>query len=156
MSPSGLLVVVAPTRAEQMRLLGELPEDTPVLVVPTEAQAQAVLRALGGERARVIRTAAVLVVVPDERAVCFADRRVRLTPLEFALLQVLLQDRDRVWSMSELAHEVWSTGWVGDGAQVRAVIKRLRRKLGEAQAPVLVENVRAAGFRLVDRDDVVA
>ena len=44
-----------------------------------------------------------------------------------------------------------ATGFVGDGAQVRAVVKRLRRKLAEAQAPVMVETVRGSGFRLAAR-----
>ena len=45
-----------------------------------------------------------------------------LTPLEFALLQTLSLDQTRVWSFAELSRRVWATGFVGDGAQVRAVV----------------------------------
>ncbi|WP_131103495.1 winged helix-turn-helix domain-containing protein [Ornithinimicrobium sufpigmenti] len=87
-----------------------------------------------------------------ERTVSWAGgHSVRLTPLEFALLQTLISDQGRVWSFAELSTKVWATGFVGDGAQVRAVVKRLRRKLGEAQAPVMVETVRGSGFRLASR-----
>ncbi|QFG67606.1 winged helix family transcriptional regulator [Ornithinimicrobium pratense] len=141
-----LVVIIATSRAEQQRLLAALPEDVAVLVTTTAEQAEELLQTLPAspcpEPGLTVRTA--------ERTVCWGgERSVRLTPLEFALLQTLSLDQARVWSFAELSRRVWATGLVGDGAQVRAVVKRLRRKLAEAQAPVLVETVRGAGFRLV-------
>lgn len=141
-----LVVIIAADRAEQQRLLASVPEDVPVLVTTSIEQAEELLHTLPAAAAPpiwpTVRTA--------ERTVCWGDGcSVRLTPLEFALLQALSREPGRVWSFPELTREVWATGFVGDGAQVRAVVKRLRRKLAEVQAPVLVETVRAAGFRLV-------
>lgn len=144
----GLVVIVAGDRTEQQRLLASVPEGVPVLVTASTEEASALLPSL------------VLPGSPDpgptvraaERSVSWtAGTSVRLTPLEFALLQTLGLQEGRVWSFLELSQRVWATGFVGDGAQVRAVVKRLRRKLADAQAPVLVETVRGCGFRLAPR-----
>lgn len=146
-SPS-LVVIIAGSREEQQRLLAAVPEDVPVLVTASAEQAEELLHTLPAATAPPSRP----MVQTAERTVCWGDGcSVRLTPLEFALLQALSLEPGRVWSFPELTQKVWATGFVGDGAQVRAVVKRLRRKLAEAQAPVLVETVRAAGFRLVPR-----
>lgn len=143
-----MVVIIAACRAEQQRLLASVPEDVPVLVTTSAEQAEELLHTLPAGP----DPAPGLTVRAAERTVCWGgDRSVRLTPLEFALLQTLSQDQSRVWSFPELSRRVWATGFVGDGAQVRAVVKRLRRKLAEAQAPVLVETVRGAGFRLATR-----
>lgn len=143
-----LVVIIAASRAEQQRLLLALPEDVAVLVTTSPEQAEELLHTLPASSVPEPR----LMVQTSERTVSWGgERSVRLTPLEFALLQTLSLDQTRVWSFAELSRRVWATGFVGDGAQVRAVVKRLRRKLTEAQAPVLVETVRGAGFRLVAR-----
>lgn len=143
----GVVVIVAASRAEQQRLLAGLPEDVPVLVAASTEQAEELLRALPAPRWPGLGIA----VRSEERTVASGDRSVRLTPLEFALLRTLLTEPGRVCSFTELSRRVWATGFVGDGAQVRAVVKRLRHKLAQVQAPVLVETVRGAGFRIVTR-----
>lgn len=179
-SAPSFVVLVAPSRQEQQRLLAGLPDDVPVLLVRSPEQAQRVLgqplapsptrpapgaSADAGPGAPVGGTPRLLAAVTGseplvraafqvrvaERSVCVGDRTVRLTPLEFGMLRVLGSEPRRVWSFEELSRAVWSTGLVGDGAQVRAVVKRLRRKLIDAEAPVVIETVRSAGFRLVDR-----
>lgn len=144
---TSMVVIVASTRAEQQRLLATVPVDVAVLITPTRELAEEVLHTLPAVPEHP-PAGTPLTVVADERMVCVGDRRVRLTPLEFAMLRVLTSDPAHVWSFPELARRVWATGYVGDGAQVRAVVKRLRRKLAEAEAPVLIETVRGAGFRL--------
>lgn len=140
-----LVVIIASSRAEQQRLLASVPEDVPVLVTASAEEAAALMPTLtvppGPAPGPTVR--------PAERSVSWrTGSSVRLTPLEFALLRTLSLEQGRVWSFVELSHRVWETGFVGDGAQVRAVVKRLRRKLADAQAPVMVETVRGAGFRL--------
>ena len=143
-----LVVIIASSRAEQRRLLASVPEDVPVLVTTSREQAETLLHTLSAAPL----PASEPTVRAAERTVCWAGgNSVQLTPLEFALLQTLISEQGRVWSFPELSRRVWATGFVGDGAQVRAVVKRLRRKLTDAQAPVLVETVRGAGFRLAPR-----
>jgi hypothetical protein len=144
-APAGLVVIVSPCREEQARLIAGLPPDVAVLLAPTLEHAEALLHTLPPSTADATLGCTLR---PDERTVTFGDRFVRLTPLEFSMLRALASEPGRVWTFPELARTVWATGYVGDGAQVRAVVKRLRRKLAEAEAPVCVETVRAAGLRL--------
>lgn len=144
-TPASLVVIVSPSREEQARLIGSLPPDVAVLLAPTAEHAEELLHTLQLSRPEPTLGCTLR---PDERTVTFGDRFVRLTPLEFSMLRALASEPGRVWTFAELARTVWATGYVGDGAQVRAVVKRLRRKLAEADAPVCVETVRAAGLRL--------
>ena len=143
--PTSLVVIVSPCPAERERLAATLPPDVRVLLAPTIQHAEAALQSLPVGDGLGCR------LLDDERAVVFGAGSVRLTPLEFSMLRVLASEPGRVFSFVDLAQAVWATGFVGDGAQVRAVVKRLRRKLGEADAPILVETVRAAGLRLTRR-----
>nr|WP_281496866.1 winged helix-turn-helix domain-containing protein [Ornithinimicrobium sp. F0845] len=85
-------------------------------------------------------------LLPDGALV--AETEVSLTPLEHAMLQCLLSPPGSVWSLLALSERVWGTSFVGDGSQVRAVLKRLRRKLLAAGADLQIESVRGRGLRV--------
>lgn len=143
--PASLVVIVSPCEAERARLAATLPPDVTVLQAASIQHAEEALQALPAGHDLGCR------LLDDQRTVVFGAGSVRLTPLEYSMLRVLAAEPGRVFSFADLSRAVWSTGFVGDGAQVRAVLKRLRRKLGEAGAPVRVETVRAAGLRLARR-----
>lgn len=140
--PASMVVIVSPCEAERARLAASLPPDVTVLQAPSIQHAEEALRALPDDGDLGYR------LLDDQRTVVFGAGSVRLTPLEYSLLRVLASEPGRVFSFVDLSRAVWSTGFVGDGSQVRAVLKRLRRKLGDAGAPIHVETVRAAGLRL--------
>lgn len=150
----GLVVVVSGDPAERQRLIASLPPDVTVVVAPTREAALAVLSGSGSPEEATATVGVREVGDPTyflesaTREVRVGERKVHLTPLEFSMLRVLASEPGRVWSFSELSVRVWATGYVGGGDQVRAVVKRLRRKLGEAQIPVHIETVRGMGLRL--------
>jgi DNA-binding winged helix-turn-helix (wHTH) protein len=72
--------------------------------------------------------------------------RVALTPLEFGLFRHLRDRAGRNVSRGELLHEVWHTDFTGGSNVVDAVVRSLRRKLGDEA--VVVETVRGRGYRL--------
>ena len=76
---------------------------------------------------------------------------VYLTPLEYNLLSYLLQHAGRVVTFDELLDAVWDyPPEVGDPAQVRNAMKRLRAKLkDEADDPRYIATVRGIGYRWV-------
>lgn len=148
-SSQSLVVIVSPCPLERARLVAALPPDVTVLVAPTVERAEEALQTMTTDHDLGCR------LLDDQRAVSFGASSVRLTPLEFSMLRALASEPGRVFSFEDLSQAVWSTGFVGDGAQVRAVVKRLRRKLLEAGAPVGVETVRAAGLRLSRRSAAV-
>ena len=68
----------------------------------------------------------------ERRRVTVAGREVALTATEYELLRVLSVKPGRVWSYEALLGEVWGEGDKADQARVRAIVKKLRRKLAAA------------------------
>ena len=85
----------------------------------------------------------------ERRRVTVAGREVPLTATEYNLLRVLSVRPGRVWSYEALLREVWGEGDKADQARVRAIVKKLRRKLGDA-APGRgwVLNMRGVGYQM--------
>jgi DNA-binding response OmpR family regulator len=80
------------------------------------------------------------------RRVAFrGNRRLLLSPKEFALLEYLLAADGRVISAEELLARVWDEAADPFTSTVKTTIGRLRAKLGE---PSVIETVREAGYRI--------
>lgn len=74
----------------------------------------------------------------------------RLTPKEFAILELLLRNGRRVLSRSFMLSSIWSMQSPPDEETVKAHIKSLRHKLKAAGAPKsLIETVHSVGYRLL-------
>jgi DNA-binding response OmpR family regulator len=82
---------------------------------------------------------------PARRVAFRGDRRLSLTPKEFALLECLLAAGGRVISAEELLARVWDEEANPFTTTVKTTIGRLRAKLGE---PPAIETVREAGYRI--------
>jgi DNA-binding response OmpR family regulator len=86
------------------------------------------------------------VTLDSSRRVAFrGDRRLLLTPKEFALLEYLLAADGRVISAEELLARVWDEAADPFTSTVKTTIGRLRGKLGD---PPVIETVREAGYRI--------
>ncbi len=86
----------------------------------------------------------------DARRVTVAGRQVDLTATEYQLLRVLSMNAGRVLTFDSLLRQAWrGRKSAGDPKLVRAVVKRLRRKLGDdATNPTYVRNERGVGYRM--------
>jgi DNA-binding response OmpR family regulator len=82
---------------------------------------------------------------PARRVAFRGDRRLLLSPKEFALLEFLLAADGRVISAEELLARVWDEAADPFTSTVKTTIGRLRAKLGE---PPVIETVREAGYRI--------
>lgn len=71
--------------------------------------------------------------------------RIELTPKEFDLLAILLENKGKVLSRAELLEKVWEVAYIGDTRTVDIHIQRLRRKLG---ADKLIETVFGVGYKI--------
>ena len=93
----------------------------------------------------------------DERRVTVAGRSVELTATEYELLRVLSVNAGRVMTYDALLRQAWGgrDRGSGDSKLVRAVVKRLRRKLGDDAAdPAYVLNARGVGYRMPRPSDL--
>ncbi|MDF0749163.1 winged helix-turn-helix domain-containing protein [Marinobacter sp. 71-i] len=87
---------------------------------------------------------------PDARELVLDEGRVTLTPLEFGVMRYLVARQGKAVSRSELLRDVWGTRYEGGSNVVDAVVRTLRRKLGNRATRV--ETVTGFGYRLRSRD----
>jgi len=73
------------------------------------------------------------------------EQEIELTPLEFRLLEVLIDRRGRAQSRRQLLQAVWDTNAAIETRTVDMHVARLRSKLGPAGD--LIETVRGVGYR---------
>jgi len=64
-----------------------------------------------------------------QRKVTVNGKRVKLTPIEFRLLALLLQNSGRIMTHQQLLEKVWGWEYVDDLDYVRIYISHLRRKI---------------------------
>lgn len=120
--PFGLRELVARINAV-MRRVGDVPDDD----APDE------------------RTAGPLVVSMRTHRVTMGDDELHLTPREFDILAMLIEDPGAVVSRDDLLRRLWGTTWAVQTKAIDVHVSSLRRKLGD---PSWVETVRGVGFRL--------
>jgi DNA-binding response OmpR family regulator len=90
-----------------------------------------------------------LVIDIAAHTVTVAGQPVELTPLEFDLLQALVENAGRVLSVDELLNRVWGEEYVGQPQVVYVHIHWLRERLEEdPQNPRRIVTVRGVGYKL--------
>jgi two-component system KDP operon response regulator KdpE len=91
-----------------------------------------------------------LVVDLGKHVVTRADQRVMLTPTEFALLEALVTNPDRLLTHSWLLKRVWGPAYGEESGYTRTYIAQLRRKLGDdASQPVFIRTESGLGYRWI-------
>ena len=99
-------------------------------------------------------TAADLLEVGDlhmdvhNRRVARSGKAVSLTPREFDLLQVLMQEPGRVFSRTELCERVWQRNHQYDTRTVEIFITRLRKKVDSGFPAPLIHTLRTVGYTI--------
>ena len=90
----------------------------------------------------------------DERRVTVAGRPVRLTASEYELLRLLAVNAGRVLTSESLLRRVRGGQDPAHSTAVRALVKKLRRKLGDdADRPAYILTERGVGYRVPAPDD---
>lgn len=89
-----------------------------------------------------------LSVDPQRRHVRVQGRRVHLTPTEFKLLIVLLENSGRVVHQRDLLEQVWGHEYIDDKYYPRVYISQLRRKIEpDASNPRYILTEHRIGYR---------
>lgn len=82
------------------------------------------------------------------RHVYVQDRKVHLTPTEFKLLAVLIENAGRVVSQRDLLEQVWGREYIDDVYYPRVYISQLRRKIEpDAANPTYILTEHRVGYR---------
>ena len=83
------------------------------------------------------------------RTVAIGDRVIRLTPLEFDVLHVLLENAPDLISYDRLLGAIWGSHATGKISYLKLYVHYLRSKLElDPSNPVLILNERGKGYRL--------
>jgi DNA-binding response OmpR family regulator len=85
----------------------------------------------------------------DHRQVCLGETRMTLPPKEFALLEYMLLNSERVVRRDEILEKVWE---LPAGLRSRTLdvhVSRLRQKMGQSALPLDISTVPGVGYRLV-------
>jgi DNA-binding response OmpR family regulator len=82
----------------------------------------------------------------SSRQVTVDGEKIDLTPKEFDLLKLLIDNKGKVVSREKCLNEVWGYDFYGDLRTVDTHIKQLREKLGEKRK--LIKTVWGIGYKL--------
>jgi DNA-binding response OmpR family regulator len=93
------------------------------------ARIRAVLRRVGGHAAAIIEVGRIKIDTRRMR-VLVRDIEMRVSPLEFRLVNYLAHHADRAVSVSEIADHLYGTAESADVNAIEALVMRLRRKIG--------------------------
>jgi DNA-binding response OmpR family regulator len=77
-----------------------------------------------------------------------AGRAIALSPREFDVLQVLMQEPGRPFSRTELCERVWQRDHEYDTRTVEIFITRLRRKIEADGGEPLIHTLRGIGYAI--------
>ena len=83
---------------------------------------------------------------PARHEVRYGSDRIELTHREFALLQVLMENRSIVLSREKLLELVWDYDYAGETNVVDVYIRYLRAKLDDAYGVKRIHTVRGVGY----------
>ncbi len=114
-------------------------------------RAKSLLRRLGGRRAtereETVSCGDFRLDVYSQR-VFKNDEEVMLTPKEYLLLKLFLENRDKAFTRDELLDKIWGYDFIGDTKVVDVNIRRLRSKIGDEKSPSkYIETVWGTGYR---------
>lgn len=79
------------------------------------------------------------------------QRRIDLTPQEFALLSLLARRQGEILTRTLIAEQVWDMNFDSDTNIVDVAVRRLRRKIDDDYSQKLIHTVRGVGYVLEER-----
>jgi DNA-binding response OmpR family regulator len=75
------------------------------------------------------------------------NRLIKLTPVEYKLLALLIQNKDKTVTYETIMNEVWEKDYSGKNGNIRICIRRLREKIQDIP-PSMIINKQGLGYML--------
>ena len=105
-------------------------------------------RGADADRPRVV-TAGEVTIDLDAKLVTRNGTAVRLTPIEYRLLETLATNAGRLCTHRFLLEQVWGPGYGEQSQYLRVYMANLRKKLDDPAAPQLLRTEPGMGYRFV-------
>ena len=108
----------------------------PFNILELKARIKAILRRSAkktgmAQSAKTVYSVRGLEIEIDSRRVSISGREVNLTAKEFDLLELLMENAERVYTREELLDTIWGYDYPGDVRTVDVHVRRLREKIEE-------------------------
>jgi two-component system KDP operon response regulator KdpE len=85
-----------------------------------------------------------------KRRVQLGDQEVALTPTEYDLLRVMIQNAGKVLTHNQLIHQVWGAAYEDEAHLLRVNVSNLRRKIElDPTRPVYITTEPGVGYRFI-------
>ena len=151
-NPARVLILTARAEVEQrVRGLHAGADDylaKPFSIDELAARVEALGRRGGTPAPQDLLKVADLSMDVHQRRVTRAGKTIALSPREFDVLQVLMQEPGRPFSRTELCERVWQRDHEYDTRTVEIFITRLRKKVDSGFTAPLIHTLRSVGYTI--------
>ena len=90
-----------------------------------------------------------LIINNSSRATEVGGKEVNLTPKEYALLWLLSNSPDQVFTRDQLLYQIWDSDYYGSVSVVTSLVKRLREKIEpDVSNPYYIRTIHGVGYKL--------
>lgn len=99
-----------------------------------------------------ILTVGDITLLPESYSVKILDKTVKLTPIEFDILNLLVQNHENMVSSAKFLREIWGYGPEDDVETIRVHIRHLRSKIKKiSNGKEYIETIYGGGYRLLSK-----
>ncbi len=123
----------------------------PFAVAELRARVRSLLRRQSSNRAPIL-SAGDLALDPVSHEVRIKERLIELTNREYAILEYLLRNKNRLLSKGMIAEHVWDFHFSSDYNLIEVYIRRVRNKI-ETNQQRLIHTVRNGGYVIRDPEE---
>jgi two-component system, OmpR family, KDP operon response regulator KdpE len=115
------------------------------------ARIQVVMRRVGNTGTKPVYQVGDLMVNGNRRQVMLAEKVIDLTPTEFDILSLLIQNAGKVLTHRQIIQKVWGMAYEDESRLLRVNISNLRRKIEpNPNQPTYILTELGVGYRLKD------
>ena len=89
-------------------------------------------------------------LIPDERRVLCCGKDLELTSKEFDLMLFLISNKNHAFTREQLIEKIWGYDYMGETRTIDDLVKRIRKKLTEANSETKISTVWGFGYKITD------
>ncbi|MCB0089914.1 MAG: response regulator transcription factor [Caldilineaceae bacterium] len=121
----------------------------PFAIQELTARLRALARRTGAQKSAILRIGDLHLDTAAKQAQR-GDRHIELTAKEYALLETLMRNPNRVLSRDQLIDHIWNMDFAAESKLIEVYIYNLRKKIDDGFDQKLIQTVRGLGYRMVD------
>lgn len=125
------------------------PFDSTELVLRIKAVLRRAKEHNHSEKERSIVELPGLIINNISRITEVGGKEIDLTPKEYALLWLLSNSPDQVFTRDQLLYQIWDSDYYGSASVVTSLVKRLREKIEpDVSNPYYIKTIHGVGYKL--------